>query len=908
MKSKKKQEQIPNLSYETVLSAFKLWYSTEKLGRHPLTTLKIVKQQNDKFGRSHSLVDFGHSLREVLRKALNSIKSTLTTYKAADDIPIYFSIIHGEFVEGKTIKHLEIELNFSRRTIYRYRRNGLEKIADILRQWESEAFALEYDDAETPFLLPALSSNSLIGRDEIIKDIKKCLSSVDRLPVRVALYGLPGVGKSSLILDVAHHPEIQEEFSDGILWSGVGKTPDEMMLLAAWGRELGIGHEISEIKSIEARVDRIKSKIGNRKMLLIADDIWDIKDANIVNIGAPNCAHVITTRFPNIAIKFASGNAIKISELNEVNGIELLKNLVPQIELLRSSEVRNLVQSVGGLPLGLTLIGNYLMVEGRDSQTIRIDLALKKLNKVQSRLELDVEQIPTQRHPSLLNNAKISLKAILSLSIEALDSSLQSALHILTCFSPKPNTISWKAASIATGRSLNSLFALSDSGLLEPTDQDRFSLHQTVYDFARTQLTGTLKSQELLNYYSVYLKEIRNKFNIIDIEFNNIISVLELGRKQKLFSELIPCINSFYHYLQARGLYNLAERLLIQAREAANETGSTEDLVNTLLNLGRINEIQGRYTVANNYHSIGLDLAKKSNLDKQVCQFLLNLGLVADKRGEVDDSRQLYLKGLSLARNLDYESLIIVFLQNLGSLAQIQGKFEEAQKYYVKALKIENTNNAVPKIGILSNLGLIQQKLGNPKLSNQYFRDALSLAQSINHRSLQCMILVNLGALLEKQGELEHAKLYYEQALPIAQQIERKDVIGVLLSNLGVIEQKGGDEHLALEYFDEAIRLAKKLNHKLYICSFLNNRGSFYLGLQKYKLAKADFKDALDISKLANYKEVIADASFGLAKIAHYDGDETRACEFGRNSLLVYEKMNHEKRLEVLEWLENDNC
>ena len=54
----------------------------------------------------------------------------------------------------------------------------------------------------------------------------------------LAAEGLPGVGKTTLAVALAHHPRILTHFRDGILWAGLGPTPDVMSLLGNWAQEL----------------------------------------------------------------------------------------------------------------------------------------------------------------------------------------------------------------------------------------------------------------------------------------------------------------------------------------------------------------------------------------------------------------------------------------------------------------------------------------------------------------------------------------------------------------------------------------------------------------------------------------------------------------------------------------------
>jgi len=49
-----------------------------------------------------------------------------------------------------------------------------------------------------------------------------------------AIHGLGGIGKTILAQALAHDPQVQEHFCDGILWTTLGQQPDVLALLQAW--------------------------------------------------------------------------------------------------------------------------------------------------------------------------------------------------------------------------------------------------------------------------------------------------------------------------------------------------------------------------------------------------------------------------------------------------------------------------------------------------------------------------------------------------------------------------------------------------------------------------------------------------------------------------------------------------
>ncbi|NEO65944.1 MAG: hypothetical protein F6J98_38380, partial [Moorea sp. SIO4G2] len=54
-----------------------------------------------------------------------------------------------------------------------------------------------------------------------------------------AIYGLGGIGKSTITAALAHDEEVQSHFTDGIFWATLGQQPDILSFLSTWIQALG---------------------------------------------------------------------------------------------------------------------------------------------------------------------------------------------------------------------------------------------------------------------------------------------------------------------------------------------------------------------------------------------------------------------------------------------------------------------------------------------------------------------------------------------------------------------------------------------------------------------------------------------------------------------------------------------
>jgi transcriptional regulator with XRE-family HTH domain len=380
--------------------------------------------------------------------------------------------------------------------------------------------------SDTPFVDPAVppllvETDGLVGRDSMYQQLKHYLCAGKR-PTVSALSGLPGAGKTALARELVFDEDVQQQFADGILWASLGLRPDVGGLLGRWASVLGAPAAEAALQNREEELAMaIREAIGMRHMLLVIDDAWTSEEAFAFKVGGPHCAHLLTTRMPPVALNFANGGAMVVRELGEAEGMLLLAQFVPGIFAREPGAAQALVQSTGGLPLALALIGKYLQSEAYSGQPRRLRAALERLRCADYRLHLTARQAPFERSTGPSLHAPVSLQAAIETSVLQLEEAAQQVLSQLSVFPARPHSFSEEAALAVSGAPVELLDELIDAGLLESAGPGRYTLHQTIADYAGAGQDTSAAYQRMFEYCIRYAEMHETDFDALELAGSN---------------------------------------------------------------------------------------------------------------------------------------------------------------------------------------------------------------------------------------------------------------------------------------------------------------------------------------------------------------------------------------------------
>ncbi|NCR42056.1 MAG: trypsin-like serine protease, partial [Microcystis aeruginosa W13-11] len=251
-----------------------------------------------------------------------------------------------------------------------------------------------------------------VERPEVSIELNKLLLSATTEKtgtlVISAIYGLGGIGKSTLAAALAQEKEVQAFFTDGIFWATLGQQPDILSFLHGWIQALG-DYDFKPT-GIDAASLHLRTLLADKKALLVVDDLWNVGDIEPFQIAGNNCKLLVTTR--EVPVKGATPYNLDV--MTESQSLALLRGyLGSELTAKEQEQAKNLAKTVGYLPLALEL-GAAQVKDG-----ITWDELLEDLQAEIAYLEIldraDAEDTPHEekrKHYSLIACFNLSLKRL----------------------------------------------------------------------------------------------------------------------------------------------------------------------------------------------------------------------------------------------------------------------------------------------------------------------------------------------------------------------------------------------------------------------------------------------------------------------------------------------------------------
>ncbi|MFI7680779.1 BTAD domain-containing putative transcriptional regulator [Actinophytocola sp. NPDC049390] len=612
------------------------------------------------------------------------------------------------------------------------------------------------------------------GRDDLVHDLVWQVRDRDR-PAVVVLSGPPGVGKSAVVVRVAHL--VRASFPDGQLHvdlAGTSTSPRKPAdVLPELLRALGhteLPHGLAE------RTALLRSALAARRVLLLLDDAANAAQVAPLLPGAGGSAVLVTSRvmLPDLV----GARPVELDVLPDVEATRLLDGIVGAARTRAEPEsAAAILRFCGHLPLAIRVAGTRLA--HRRGWTLRT--LADRLRDERRRLdELAV--------------GDLAVRASVGLSYASLPPDAARAFRLLGLLGP----VRWPgwvvAALLARDSADDVLDLLVDNHLVELVGSDdtgapRYRLH------------------DLLRCYAAELSE-KDRGAVVRVLDGYLARASSAAAGMPYFGVLAEKAEP----MPAPAAWFEAEHHACVAMVSLAEAWGADDHAWRLATtLAPFFDLRGNQDDWQRTHTVGLAAARRAGDVRGEAIVLRNLGQVALYRDAYADARSAFTAACDLFARIDDAQGAAVARAGLGTVLRLVGEHEQALDHCHAALGLfarvgDRHGEAVARLAA----GSVWLALGCLAPAGRWFTDAYELCAAIGDRHREAHALKRLAALHQQRGDLVAAREHIARALVIFGELDDEHCVGYTNQSLGELCLADGD----LADADRLLATALDLHHR----------------------------------------------------------------------------------------------
>ncbi|MBA0778657.1 hypothetical protein Gotri_006504, partial [Gossypium trilobum] len=237
----------------------------------------------------------------------------------------------------------------------------LQEISDLKRERVFEKVA----EDPPPAPVVVRPEEQVVALESTIQKVWSCI--VETNVGIIGLYGLGGVGKTTLLIKLNNKFSTTPNDFDVVIWAVVSKDYDVGKIQDRIGENIGFPQSWKN-KSVDQKAIDICGMLSNKRFVVLLDDLWKKVDLSLVGIPEPSQTKssklIFTTRSWDVCCYMEAKTKIKVECLEPEKAWELFQDKVGDEALNSHPDIPNLAKQVaercGGLPLALITIGRAM--------------------------------------------------------------------------------------------------------------------------------------------------------------------------------------------------------------------------------------------------------------------------------------------------------------------------------------------------------------------------------------------------------------------------------------------------------------------------------------------------------------------------------------------------------------------
>ncbi|RVW89609.1 putative disease resistance protein [Vitis vinifera] len=216
--------------------------------------------------------------------------------------------------------------------------------------------------------MDAVTLDKTVGQDLLFGKVWKWLQDDGEKVSSIGLYGMGGVGKTTLLTRTNNELHKTRVEFDAVIWVTVSRPANVEKVQQVLFNKLEIPKDKWEGRSEDERAEEIFNVLKTKKFVLLLDDIWERLDLS--KVGIPPLNHqdklkmVFTTRSKQVCQKMEATKSIEVNCLPWEDAFALFQTKVGADTISSHPDIPKLAEMVAkecdGLPLALITTGRAM--------------------------------------------------------------------------------------------------------------------------------------------------------------------------------------------------------------------------------------------------------------------------------------------------------------------------------------------------------------------------------------------------------------------------------------------------------------------------------------------------------------------------------------------------------------------
>ncbi len=619
---------------------------------------------------------------------------------------------------------------------------------------------------------------SFRGRVQEIRELDRLLAPDSRAAV-IVVYGIGGVGKTSLVVEAVHQLFACQPTSGGPLYDAVIFTSarDSQLFVSDVLNEIGRVLDFPTVlrQSDDEKLTFVQSLLRQFRVLLIVDNFETITDARLKRFileGVPASSKVIITTRDYYPALWPDTHPLHLTGLDDVEALGLIRewasehNLSP-LATADDATILPLLRATEGNPWVLLMSLGFIAHRKQPLETVLQDL--------------------WQGHGAIFDY-------MFSTIWEFLNEEERRILRALACFTTTGTREAIGTIAEVSGYPLTAgLGRLTELSMMTVEDdwtgtQSRYHLHPLTRAFARSMAErsgqlDTLRARWLawcVDFAEPYGGE---SFDMVTHqtlrdEQENLFAAIRYALDRRQFDQCIRLVTAIWHHLYVVGDWNRLVAIILDILNAEGVPDPHKEprllkLKSYLEYFYYLKEPTSREVVQ---HLLDLeqDIRALNDeqllLDSNILNYLTQAHLTC---GDHQRARRYAEQHIALCQRFINLRGVISGQYNLARALHDLGELDQAERILVSLIREANLMQWERAVGYCSlRLAQVRRDQGYKAESHRDYETALQVSEKWGELLLQEMVLTDLAVLAWRDADDQAALDYAAQARDLAVRLD----------------------------------------------------------------------------------------------------------------------------------------